>query len=69
MMQWTPSKIALATTSAAVSFGVTTLFIYSQRERHRTEERAYVTLDGRIAAAFREVRQKGRAALHFGKRT
>lgn len=32
-------------------------------------KRAYVTLDGRIATAFREVRQKGRAALHSGKRT
>ena len=32
-------------------------------------KRAYVALDGRIATAFREVRQKGRAALHSGDRT
>lgn len=32
-------------------------------------KRAYVTLDGRIASAFREARQKGRDALHSGERT
>lgn len=32
-------------------------------------KRAYVALDGRLATAFREVRQKGRDALHSGDRT
>ena len=31
--------------------------------------RTYASLDARLSAAFREVRQKGRAALHAGDRT
>lgn len=58
MIQWTPTKIALATTSAAAATGVAALFIYSQRERHRTEERAYTTLPvGRSSRSDFELRR------------